>query len=84
MRTFSFIIYQKREGLTDSSFPSSSSSFVSSIVVLIWFTYSNSVKKDVFNFQKLGPRGFECSDKRSVIIEWSILWPGTMSARVVI
>ena len=68
-RTFSFIISQKREGLTDSSFLYSL--FI--IVVLIWFIYSNSVKKDVFNFRKPGPRGFECSDRRSVIIEWSVL-----------
>ena len=37
----------------------------------------------MLSFQKPGQSGLECSNKLKVIMEWSVLQPGTMSAREV-
>ena len=38
----------------------------------------------MFNFQNPFPLGFECKDKLSVIMEWSVLNPGIISAWVIL
>ena len=65
--------------------PSSAySSWTSLITDLIRFTYSISVRKDVFNFTKPGPLWFAWSDRSRVITEWSVLYPGQISASVIL
>ena len=52
------------------------------IVVFIKLIYSLSDRKDVFNFQKPGPLGLVLFARWRVIKEWSVLYPGKISAFV--
>ena len=53
------------------------------IVVFIKLIYSLSDRKDIFNFQKPGPLGLVLFARWSVIKEWSVLYPGKISAFVI-
>ena len=55
----------------------------SMIVVFIKLMYSLSDRKDEFNFQKPGPLGLVLFARWSVIKEWSVLYPGKISAFVI-
>ena len=76
-----FIVSQRSTASTSVLFWYSFATSV--IVVFIKLIYSLSDRKDVFNFQKPGPLGLVLFARWSVIKEWSVLYPGKISAFVI-
>ena len=82
-QTLSLIISQSRVGFIDSSFL-----YVCLCDRLLYRfirpMYSALDRSDVLSFQNPGPRGLECKVIFNVIMEWSVLKPGRITAVLIL